>query len=84
MSVEKAKDFRGTTRKLIRYIGSYRIALLFVLIFAVCSTVFNIRGPKVMGQAVTEIYTGLTAKVAGTGGLDFGAIGRYVGIMLAL
>lgn len=84
MSVEKAKDFRGTTRKLIRYIGSYRIALLFVLIFAVCSTVFNIRGPKVMGQAVTEIYTGLTAKVAGTGGLDFGAIGRYVGSMLAL
>ena len=84
MSVEKAKDFRGTTRKLIRYIGSYRIALLFVLIFAVCSTVFNIRGPKIMGQAVTEIYTGLTAKVAGTGGLDFGAIGRYVGIMLAL
>ena len=84
MSVEKAKDFRGTTRKLIRYIGSYRIALLFVLIFAICSTVFNIRGPKVMGQAVTEIYTGLTAKVAGTGGLDFGAIGRYVGIMLAL
>ena len=84
MSVEKAKDFRGTTRKLIRYIGSYRIALLFVLVFAVCSTVFNIRGPKVMGQAVTEIYTGLTAKVAGTGGLDFGAIGRYVGIMLAL
>ena len=84
MSIEKAKDFRGTTRKLIRYIGSYRIALLFVLIFAVCSTVFNIRGPKVMGQAVTEIYTGLTAKVAGTGGLDFGAIGRYVGIMLAL
>ena len=84
MSVEKAKDFRGTTRKLIRYIGSYRLALLFVLIFAICSTVFNIRGPKVMGQAVTEIYTGLTAKVAGTGGLDFGAIGRYVGIMLAL
>ena len=84
MSVEKAKDFRGTTRKLIRYIGSYRIALLFVMLFAICSTVFNIRGPKVMGQAVTEIYTGLTAKVAGTGGLDFGAIGRYVGIMLAL
>lgn len=81
---EKAKDFKGTTRKLLRYIGSYRIALVFVLIFAVCSTVFNIRGPKVMGQAVTEIYVGLTAKVAGTGGLDFDAIGHYVGFMLAL
>jgi ATP-binding cassette subfamily B protein len=81
---EKAKDFKGTTRKLLRYIGFYRIALIFVLIFAVCSTIFNIRGPKIMGQAVTEIYLGLTAKVAGTGGLDFGAIGRYVGFMLAL
>ena len=84
MNVEKAKDFRGTLGKLIRYIGSYWIALLFVLIFAVCSTVFNIRGPKVMGNAVTEIYNGLVAKVAGTGGLDYGAIGKYVTMMLAL
>ncbi|MDO5548602.1 MAG: ABC transporter ATP-binding protein [Eubacteriales bacterium] len=84
MAGEKAKDFKGTIRKLLHYIGFYRIALVFVLIFAVCSTVFTIRGPKVMGQAVTEIYVGLTGKVAGNGGLDFAAIGHYVGIMLAL
>ncbi len=84
MMTEKAKDFKGTLGKLLAYIGFYKIALVFVLIFAVCSTVFNIRGPKVMGQGVTEIYTGLTAKVAGTGGLDYGKIGHYVAVMLAL
>ncbi len=84
MMTEKAKDFKGTIRKLLAYLGSYRIALLLVAIFAVCSTVFNIQGPKVMGKGVTEIYTGLTAKVAGTGGLDYHAIGRYVAIMLGL
>ncbi len=81
---EKAKNFRGTIVKLLNYMGAYKIALVFVAVFAVCSTVFNISGPKIMGKAVTEIYTGLTAKIAGTGGLDYGIIGKYVGFMLGL
>lgn len=81
---EKAKNFKGTIYKLFKYAGAYKITLVLILIFAICSTVFNICGPKVMGKGITAIYTGLTAKVAGTGGLDYGVIGRYVGIMLSL
>lgn len=84
MPGEKPKNFGGTLKQLLHYMGRYKIGLLFVAIFAIGSTVFNIRGPKVMGQAVTEIYTGLVAKVQGTGGIDFDKILSILTLMLGL
>lgn len=84
MPGEKPKNFGGTLKQLLHYMGRYKIGLLFVAIFAIGSTVFNIRGPKVMGQAVTEIYTGLVAKVQGTGGIDFDKILSILALMLDL
>ena len=63
---EKAKDFKGTIRKLIRYMSVYKIQMLFVLVFAVGGTIFNILGPKILGKATTEIFNGLVGKVSGT------------------
>ena len=84
MPGEKPKNFGGTLKQLLHYMGRYKIGLLFVAIFAIGSTVFNIRGPKVMGQAVTEIYTGLVAKVQGTGGIAFDKILSILTLMLGL
>ena len=60
---EKAKNFKGTLRELLKYMGVYKIALLFVLIFAVGSTVFTVVGPKILGNATTELFHGLMAKI---------------------
>lgn len=83
-AVEKAKDFKGTIKKLIKYIASYKVALVFVTIFAIGSTIFNIVGPKVLSKATTEIFNGLVAKVQGTGGIDFDKIGTVLLILLGL
>ena len=71
---EKAKDFKGTLRKLWGYLAEYKLSLVAVAVFAVGATVFNIVGPKVLSQATTELFNGLVAKVGGTGGIDFSAI----------
>lgn len=84
MAVEKAKDFKGTIRKLTAYLGNYKIAVFFVLIFAVGGTVFNILGPKILGNATTELAGGLMAKINGNGGIDFPAIGRILLLVLGL
>ena len=81
---EKAKDFKGTVKKLLSHMGTFKLQLALVGIFAVCSTIFNIVGPKVLSQATTEIFTGLVAKVQGAGGIDFGKIGRILVILLVL
>lgn len=81
---EKAKDFKGTIGKLMGYLGRYKIALVFVVIFAIGSTIFNIVGPKVLGKATTEIYNGLISKVSGGSGIDFTKIGHIILILLAL
>jgi ATP-binding cassette subfamily B protein len=75
---EKAKDFKGTVKKLISYIGKYRLAVLIVLVFAMASTVFTVVGPKVLARATTELFSGLTAKIAGTGNVDFQKVGRIL------
>ena len=75
---EKAKNFGGTIRKLLRYIGSYRAAVCLVALFAVGSTLFNIAGPKVLGSATTRLAAGLQSKIAGTGAIDFPAIARIL------
>ncbi|OUP03077.1 multidrug ABC transporter ATP-binding protein [Drancourtella sp. An210] len=81
---EKAKDFKGTMKKLLKYIGRYKIAVVFVMIFAVGSTVFNIVGPKILGKATTEIFTGLVGKVSGGEGIDFGKIGVILLTLMGL
>ena len=84
MPGEKAKDFKGSVRKLLSHMAVYRLPLILVGIFAICSTIFNIVGPKVLSTATTEIFNGLVAKVQGTGGIDFGKIGRILLILLVL
>lgn len=81
---EKPKDFRKSFGKLMRYIGRYRIAVIFVVIFAILSTVFNVMGPKIMGHATTELANGLMRKIQGTGGIDFTKIGKILLMTLAL
>lgn len=81
---EKAKNFRGTVKKLLQYMGRYKIGVLVVLIFAVASTVFGIAGPKILGNATTELFNGLVAKVSGVGAIDFGKIGEILLFLLAI
>lgn len=82
---EKAKDFKGTTKKLIKdYLASYKIAIAIVLIFAVGSTIFTIVGPKILGNATTEIYTGIVGKLSGERGIDFGKIAAILLTLLGL
>ncbi len=71
MHGEKAKDFKGSMKNLIKYLSAYKLSLLLVLIFAVGSTVFSIVGPKILGNATTEIFNGLVSKVSGGAGIDF-------------
>ena len=84
MPGDKAKDFKGTLKKLIRYMSVFKVQMLFVLIFAVCGTIFNIVGPKILGKATTEIFNGLVSKVSGGSGMDFGKIGQILLTVLCL
>lgn len=81
---EKAKDFKGTMKQLLGYIGQHKIAVFAAVAFAVCSVVFNIVGPKVLGQVTTKLFEGLVAKVNGTGDVDFGWIAKTLGFLLCL
>ncbi len=81
---EKAHDFKGTMGKLFHFMGRYKIALVVVVVFALGSTVFNIIGPKVLSTATTELFNGITAKIAGTGGIDFDAVGMILIATLTL
>ena len=81
---EKAKDFKGSTKKLIKYLGRYWGAIIAVMIFAAVSTVFSVAGPKVMGKATTALAEGLMNKIAGTGGIDFGYIAKVLLFTLGL
>ena len=82
--VEKPKDFKGTMRKLLGYVGKHKIAVFFAIAFAMCSVIFNIVGPKVLGEVTTKLYEGLVAKVSGTGSVDFDWIGRTLLLLLGL
>src|SRR5919199_886427 len=85
MPVEKARDFRGTMRKLIAYIGVYRVTIGIVLLFAIASTIFTIVGPKILGKATTKLFEGVVGQITGTGtGIDFGYIGRIILILAGL
>lgn len=81
---EKAKDFKGSIRKLIQYIARYKIAIFAVMIFAMVATIFNVIGPKTLGRATTELSNGLMAKISGTGGMDFDKIAHILLLVLGL
>ena len=82
--VEKAKDFKGTIKKLVSYLGAYKIGVFFVMIFAIASTIFNIWGPKILSKAITELFNGLIKKYQGTGDINFDKIGGILLFMLGL
>ena len=84
MSNEKAKDFKGTMKKLMAYLSAYKIGIFFVIVFAIGSTIFNIVGPKILGKATTEIFKGLVRKVSGGSGIDFDKIAHIVLTLLCL
>lgn len=84
MAGEKARDFKGTMKKLMGYLGKYKIGLFFVAVFAIGSTIFNIVGPKILGKATTEIFNGLVGKVSGGTGIDFDAIAKILITLLCL
>lgn len=84
MPGEKPKDLKRTIKKLFGYLGSFRIAIFFVMIFAMVSTLFNVVGPKILGKATTALSEGMIGKITGTGGFDFGYIGQILLFTLGL
>ena len=84
MPGEKAKNFKGTMAKLLRYLSRFLPASITVLVCAAASTVFSIFGPKVLGQATTKLFEGVMAMLTGTGGIDFSAIGQILLFLLAI
>ena len=84
-ATEKPKDFKKTTKKLLdSYLSKYKIGLIVVIIFAIGSTIFTIVGPKILGNATTEIYNGIISKLSGGSGIDFGKIAEIAILLLGL
>jgi len=83
-STDKAKDFKGTFKKLLSYIKKYRLAIIVVMVFAALGTVFSIVGPNILGDVTTSIFNGLVNKITNQGGMDFDFIGRTLLLLLGL
>ncbi|WP_138207491.1 ABC transporter ATP-binding protein [Haloimpatiens lingqiaonensis] len=81
---EKARDFKGTMKKLIKYLSAYKFSIITVLIFAIGSSAFSIVGPKVLGKVTTKIFEGIMAKISGTGNIDFDYIEKIIIILIGL
>ena len=81
---EKAKDLKGTMIKLIKYMRRFYLPIVMVIIFAIASTVFNIVGPTILGDATTEIFDGLIRKVSGGSGIDFTKVAHILAFLLCL
>src|SRR5258708_3385303 len=85
LGVQKARDFKGTMRKLLEYLGSYRLAILIALIFAIASTIFSVIGPKILGLATTKLFDGVKGQLTGSStGIDFDYIGKIILLLLGL
>ncbi|MDI9489543.1 MAG: ABC transporter ATP-binding protein [Bacillota bacterium] len=82
--VEKAKDFKGTMKKLLAYLAGYKWALLIVFLFAIGSTIFSIIGPTILGDAITEIVNGFIDKISGGKGINFNALGKILLLLIGL
>lgn len=81
---EKAKDVKGTLKKLLKLLSPYSIALFFVFLFAVASTIFMVVGPKILGEATTILVEGMMKKITNTGSIDFPAIGDIILLLVLL
>lgn len=81
---EKPKNFKNSMKKLISYLGAYKIAIFIVMILAAVATIFSVAGPKIMAKATNKLFDGLMSKIAGTGGIDFGYIGKILLFTLGL
>ena len=84
IAMEKAKDFKGTVKKLWRYLSKYKIALIIVILFTIASTIFSVIGPKILGNATTELFNGVISKYTGGAGINFTKIGKILLFLLAL
>ena len=84
IAMEKAKDFKGTVKKLWRYLSKYKIALIIVILFTIASTVFSVVGPKILGNATTELFNGVISKYTGGAGINFTKIGKILLFLLVL
>ena len=84
MPGEKAKDFKGTMKKMLSFMGRFKVQLIVVLLFAIGSTVFNIVGPKVLSEATTELFSGIVAKIGGDGGINFDRVAQILLFTLCL
>lgn len=83
--IEKARDFKGTTKRLIKYLGAYKVSIIIVFIFAAASSVFSILSPKILGHAITKLYEGIVAKISGSEkGIDFDYIWRIILSLIVL
>ena len=81
---EKAKNFKGTMKKLIKYMGNYKFAVLVVMIFAAASTIFTVMGPKILGNATTELFEGLVKKLSGQGEINYNKIGMTLSLLIGM
>ncbi|MEG0805779.1 MAG: ABC transporter ATP-binding protein [Lachnospiraceae bacterium] len=84
MPGEKAKDFKGSVKKLLAYMGKYKIAIVFVMILAILGTAFDVIGPKILGKATTVLFDGLMTKISGGSGIDFKKIAWILGSLLMI
>lgn len=84
MRGEKAKNFKGTIKQLIGYLGAYKWTILFVWLLAIVSTVFTILGPTILGKAIDELFSGVMKQIAGTGGINFSKIGEIILLLIGL
>lgn len=84
IAMEKAKDFKGTVKNLWRYLSKYKIALIIVILFTIASTIFSVVGPKILGNATTELFNGVISKYTGGAGINFTKIGKILLFLLAL
>src|SRR5512137_2719929 len=75
---EKPRDFKGTMKKLVQYLGRYKLLILFVWLLAIASTIASIVGPKILGNATTKLFEGVIAQISGTGSIDFTFIGNIL------
>jgi ATP-binding cassette subfamily B multidrug efflux pump len=78
MKGEKPRDFKGTLRKLIGFLGKYKVTIVIVMLLAVASTMFSIIGPKILGKATTKLFEGVISSITGSGSIDFAFIGKIL------
>ncbi len=84
VAIDKAKDFKTTSKKFLASLKQYKVAFIIIFLFAICSTVFSIVGPKILGNATTEIYNGIIGKLSSSVGINFGKIGKILITLLIL